>query len=119
MKMNIRMKETAPRQKTYAPGHSEHELDRLSHQAEAFEPFTRQLFQQAGITPGMRVLDVGCGSGDVAFLAAELVGLSGEVIGADLATAAVNRATARAQARGIDKCKIRGRRSHKMNTELR
>jgi SAM-dependent methyltransferase len=95
------MKQTAPQQRMYAPGHSDGELDRLSHQAEAFEPFTRQLFQQAGITTGMRVLDVGCGSGDVAFLAAELVGPSGEVIGADRAAAAVSRATARAQARGI------------------
>jgi SAM-dependent methyltransferase len=49
----------------------------------------------------MRVLDVGCGSGDVAFLVAGLVGPSGEVIGADRAAAAVNRATARAQARDI------------------
>jgi SAM-dependent methyltransferase len=49
----------------------------------------------------MRVLDVGCGSGDVAFLAADLVGPSGEVIGADRATAAVNRARARAQARDL------------------
>ena len=95
------MKETAFQQRMYAPGHSEHELDRLSHQAEAFEPFTRQSFQQAGITARMRVLDVGCGSGDVAFLAAELVGPSGEVIGADLAAEAVNRATALARARGI------------------
>jgi len=46
----------------------------------------------------MRVLDVGCGSGDVAFLAAELAGPGGEVIGVDRA-AAVNRATTRVQAR--------------------
>ena len=85
----------------YAPGHSDDELNRLSRQAEAFKPFARQLFQEAGITSGMRVLDVGCGSGDVAFLAAELVGPSGEVIGADQAAAAVSRATARAQAKGI------------------
>src|SRR5262249_17948158 len=78
------------------------ELDRLSHQSQAFEPFTRQLFQQAGIITGMRVLDVGCGSGDLAFLAAELVGPSGEVIGADRAAAAVSRARARAQARDLD-----------------
>lgn len=95
------MKEPPSKQTTYAPGHSEEELDRLSRQAEVFEPFTRQLFQQAGITTSMRVLDVGCGSGDVSFLAADLVGRSGEVIGADRAAAAVNRATARARARDI------------------
>jgi ubiquinone/menaquinone biosynthesis C-methylase UbiE len=95
------MKQMAPQQTSYVPGHSEEELDRLSRQAQAFEPFTRQLFQQAGITTGMRVLDVGCGSGDVAFLAADLVGPSGQVIGADRAAAALNRARARAQARGL------------------
>ena len=53
--------------------------------------FTRQLFEQAGISSGMRILDVGCGAGDVAFLAAALVGPNGEVIGADRSAAAVER----------------------------
>jgi SAM-dependent methyltransferase len=96
----VRMKETAAQQR-YALGHSEQELERLSRQAEVFEPFTRQLFQQARITKGMRVLDVGCGSGDVALLASELVGPSGRVIGADQAISAVKRATERARARQI------------------
>jgi SAM-dependent methyltransferase len=86
--------------RSYALGHSAQELDRLSRQAEAFGPFTRALFQQAGIAPGSRVLDVGSGSGDVAFLAAEIVGPAGDVIGVDLAPAAVERANARAQSRG-------------------
>lgn len=94
------MKETRAEQSTYALGHSEQELDRLSRQAQAFEPFTRLLLEQAGISAGMRVLDVGCGSGDVAFLAAELVGPGGEVIGVDRAIAAIQRGTARAQSRG-------------------
>ena len=100
------MRQTASQQTSYALGHSEEELERLSRQAQAFEPFTRQLFQQAGITAGMRVLDVGSGSGDVTFLAADLVGPSGEVIGADRAAAAVNWASARAQARGIGNAKF-------------
>src|SRR5262249_54917865 len=73
------MKEALAKQSRYALGHSEQELERLSRQAEIFEPFTRQLLQQAGISRGMRVLDVGCGSGDVSFLASELVGPSGKV----------------------------------------
>ena len=100
------MKERATQQSTYALGHSEQELERLSRQAQAFEPFTRQLLQQAGINTGMRVLDVGCGSGDVAFLAADLVGSTGEVIGADRAAAAAQRATARAQARDLRNVKF-------------
>lgn len=100
------MKENAPPQTGYALGHSDEELERLSRQAQAFEPFTRQLFQNAGIAAGSRVLDVGSGSGDVALLAAELVGSSGEVIGTDRASDAVNRATARARARGITNVKF-------------
>jgi SAM-dependent methyltransferase len=100
------MKEIATPQSTYALGHSGQELERLTRQAQAFEPFTRQLLQQAGINTGMRVLDVGCGSGDVAFLAADLVGPTGEVIGADRAAAAAQRATARAQARDLRNVKF-------------
>jgi SAM-dependent methyltransferase len=100
------MKETGTHQSTYALGHSEQELERLSRQAQVFEPFTRQLLQQAGISAGMRVLDVGCGSGDVAFLAADLVGPTGEVIGTDRAAAAAQRATARAQARDLQNVKF-------------
>ena len=92
------MEPSPPR--SYALGHSSHELDRLRRQAEAFGPFTRALFQQAGIVSGMRILDVGSGSGDVAFLAAEMAGPAGEVIGTDLAPAAVEHANARAQSRG-------------------
>ena len=67
---------------TYALGHSNEEFERPSRQAQAFEPFTRQLLQQAGLSAGMRVLDVGCGSRDIAFLVSDLVGPSGEVVGA-------------------------------------
>lgn len=80
----------------YALGHSSRELDRLTFQGTVFAPFTRQLFTQAGIKPGMRVLDVGSGSGDVSFLAADLVGESGHVLGVDRSAEAVERASARA-----------------------
>ncbi|MBZ5689347.1 MAG: class I SAM-dependent methyltransferase [Acidobacteriia bacterium] len=80
----------------YALGHSSSELDRLTFQASVFAPFTRQLFTQAGIKPGMRVLDVGSGSGDVSFLTAELVGEGGHVLGVDRSAEAVQRARVRA-----------------------
>jgi SAM-dependent methyltransferase len=35
------------------------------------------------VGPGMRVLDLGCGAGDVSMLAAELVGSTGSVVGID------------------------------------
>ena len=85
----------------YALGHSQRELKRLSTQATLFEPFTRRMFEQAGLTRGMRVLDVGSGSGDVAFLAASFVGESGEVVGVDRSPAAVQAANARAKKAGF------------------
>jgi 2-polyprenyl-3-methyl-5-hydroxy-6-metoxy-1,4-benzoquinol methylase len=90
----------------YALGHSEHELQRLSRQGQAIEPFTRQLFEEAGINQGMRVLDVGCGSGDVAFLAAKLIGHDGEVVGADRERKAVDWASARAHSQGLTNVKF-------------
>ena len=100
------MNTAASQQSSYALGHSEQELERLAHQAQVFAPFTRQLFQQAGIGSGMRILDVGCGAGDVAFLAAALVGPNGEVVGADHSAAAVEWALARAQKQRISNVKF-------------
>ena len=85
----------------YVLGHSDRELSRLSMQARLLEPVTRQFLLDAGIRPGMRVLDVGSGAGDVAFLAAELVGRSGEVIGTDTAAVAVGAAMRNARDRGL------------------
>src|SRR6266705_6480382 len=95
------METRAGQQSFYALGHSEQELQRLSRQGQALGRFTRQLFEEAGISRGMRVLDVGCGSGDVAFLAADLVGPGGEVVGADRERTAVVWANARAHSRGM------------------
>lgn len=80
----------------YVLGHSDQEFDRLSAQAQVYEPFTAQVFRDAGLAPGMRVLDVGCGTGDVSFLAARLVGPSGQVVGLDRAPQAVAMAHRRA-----------------------
>src|SRR5262245_10549157 len=85
---------------SYALGHSARELDRLGAQARLIDPITREFFQEAGIARGMRVLDVGSGAGDVAFLLADLVGNTGEVVGVDRAPAALAVARARAGLRG-------------------
>jgi ubiquinone/menaquinone biosynthesis C-methylase UbiE len=84
----------------YALGHSPQELDRLSMQAKLLEPFTRRVFEDAGIRPGMRVLDVGSGAGDVAFLLREMVGPEGKIMGTDRAPEAIQRARERAAALG-------------------
>jgi SAM-dependent methyltransferase len=82
---------------TYVLGRSEAEARRLAQQAQLYEPPTRLVFESAGITAGMRVLDVGSGSGDVAFLTAELVGPTGHVTGVDRNPAIVEVARHRAQ----------------------
>jgi SAM-dependent methyltransferase len=87
--------------RTYSLGHSERELERLSIQARLIEPITRRYFVEAGIGAGMRVLDVGSGAGDVAFLAAEFVGPSGEVVGTDRGAAALETARQRAKDRSL------------------
>lgn len=80
---------------------SAHEHDRLVSQADWYEPFTRRLLIEAGLVPGMRVLDVGCGPGEVSFLVAQLVGSDGSVLGIDREEAAVATARARATERRI------------------
>jgi ubiquinone/menaquinone biosynthesis C-methylase UbiE len=62
----------------YVLGHSDLELKRLATQARLIEPITRRFLVSAGITEGMRVLDVGSGAGDVAILLAGLVGPPGK-----------------------------------------
>jgi 2-polyprenyl-3-methyl-5-hydroxy-6-metoxy-1,4-benzoquinol methylase len=86
----------------YVLGHSGRELDRLSAQARLIDPITRRFFCEAGIASGMRVLDIGTGAGDVAFLAAELVGSTGEVVGIDRSRAALEVARARAGDRSLN-----------------
>jgi ubiquinone/menaquinone biosynthesis C-methylase UbiE len=85
----------------YALGHSERELKRLRRQAQLVNPITRQYLIEAGIEPGMRVLDVGSGAGDVAFLAAELLGPSDQVVGVDRSPDALALARSRAKERSL------------------
>jgi ubiquinone/menaquinone biosynthesis C-methylase UbiE len=59
------------------------EIRRVVAQASIVRPATERLFRAAGIACGMRVLDLGCGLGDASFLAAELVGPTGLVVGID------------------------------------
>lgn len=86
---------------SYVLGHSEHELQRLARQGALIGPVTRALFVEAGVTRGMRVLDVGAGRGDVALIAAELVGDEGSVVGVDLAPSAVAAAQERVSELGL------------------
>jgi len=59
----------------------------------------RRLFALAGLRPGERVLDVGCGTGDLSFWAARLLGPEGEVVGVDISPRMLARARKRLLAR--------------------
>ena len=85
----------------YAMGRSEAETERLIRQSGFYAPFTRRMFERAGLGPGMRVLDVGTGAGDVALMAAEIVGTSGGVVGVDRNPEVLETARARAVAAGL------------------
>jgi SAM-dependent methyltransferase len=85
----------------FGTGIGDDELVRLEAQGAAMAPATRMIFAEAGIRPGMRVLDIGCGAGDVTFVAADLVGLGGSVVGVDHSPDALARARLRAGQRGL------------------
>lgn len=55
---------------------------RLLHRV--FQPTTQALLERAGIQPGMTVLDVACGGGDVTADLAGMVGPTGRAVGTDL-----------------------------------
>jgi SAM-dependent methyltransferase len=84
----------------YALGRSDGETRRLILQHQIYGPLTRRLLADAGITAGMRVLDVGSGAGDVALAVAERVGPRGRVVGIDANPAILAIARDRADAAG-------------------
>ncbi|MBV1860284.1 MAG: methyltransferase domain-containing protein [Nannocystaceae bacterium] len=59
---------------------------------------TTRLLQDAGISEGMTVLDVGCGHGNVTRMLADRVGPKGHVVGIDLNERALDRARALCEA---------------------
>jgi len=65
------------------------------------KPMTRRLFAEAGIEPGMRVIDLGSGAGDICILLSEIVGSGGNVIGLDVDEDALVHARERVSAAGV------------------
>lgn len=85
----------------YVLGNTEAEHERLARQAARYDPITERLFREAGIGPGQRVLDLGSGAGDVAILAARLVGPSGEVVGVERDSSSIAYARSRVAEAGL------------------
>jgi 2-polyprenyl-3-methyl-5-hydroxy-6-metoxy-1,4-benzoquinol methylase len=85
----------------YPLGYSEDEARRLAEQAAMLEELTAEVFRRAGLERGMQVLDIGCGVGDVSFLAAGMVGIEGNVLGIDRSASSIESARARASSLAV------------------
>ena len=85
----------------YVLGHGSDEHRRLMLQSRFVGDLTETVFMRAGLAPGMSVLDIGCGAGDVSFLAAAFVGPTGKVLGIDQSPDSVALASERAKSAGL------------------
>jgi ubiquinone/menaquinone biosynthesis C-methylase UbiE len=91
---------TAQDETAYLLGHSALEHRRLLIQSSFLRPWTTRCLRAAGVTQGMSVLDIGSGLGDVAHIAAEIVGPGGRVVGVERDPTAVEMARRRTQSEG-------------------
>lgn len=89
------------KQLEYMLGRSDAEHDRLNRQGRLISKITRHFLEGMGLCPGMRVLDVGSGVGDVALLAARMVAPGGHIVGIDLDESALQVARHRGASEGL------------------
>ncbi len=87
---------------SYVMGHDDRERRRLSLQASILNPLSDQLLRRAGLSAGLRVLDIGCGVGELSMVAARLVGRRGRVTGIDIDEGALALAAQRVREQGLD-----------------
>ncbi len=94
-------------EREYVLGTGDDELMRLGLQHRLWSDAAVQAWQWAGIRPGQRVLDVGCGPGYAAFDLAQLVTTAGAVVGVDESAAFVAHANEQARARALPQLRCR------------
>jgi ubiquinone/menaquinone biosynthesis C-methylase UbiE len=87
-------------QPSYVLGHTDRERRRLALQAAVLNPLTDSFLRRVGISAGMRVLELGCGIGEVTLMAARLVGPHGSLLSLDIDDAAMAIARARVDSAG-------------------
>ena len=68
-------------------------------------PVDPALLEKAGLRPGERVVDIGCGGGTTTIAAGRLVGPDGEALGLDISEALIARAMERAASAGASNLK--------------
>jgi len=91
---------TIPGMKDYVLGTSDHELERLALQQRVWGPTTARFLDRLELSPGARVLDVGCGPGFVVEMLRERVAPGGEVLGVDASPKWIEHLRARIRSQG-------------------
>jgi ubiquinone/menaquinone biosynthesis C-methylase UbiE len=74
--------------------------------------FTKAIVEEVRAEPGMRVLDVACGTGEPGISLAGLVGDRGHVVGIDISAEPLKLAVERAQQRGLSNIEFRQGDAH-------
>ena len=75
--------------------------ERLRILSRVMRPTSLDLLQRAGLRPHMKVLEIGCGGGDLAFDIARIVGSAGRVLGTDIDQTKLELATSEASEQGL------------------
>lgn len=75
---------------------------------------TETIVAAANIEPGLRVLDVACGTGEPAISIAKLLNGSGEVVGVDISPAPLEIARKRAEHRGLTNVRFEQADAHQL-----
>jgi ubiquinone/menaquinone biosynthesis C-methylase UbiE len=86
----------------YQMGQTDQERRRLSLQASVLNPLTDSFLRRAGVSGGMRVLEIGCGIGEVTLITARLVGAHGHLHCIDTDAHALETAQGRIRSAGHD-----------------
>ena len=84
----------------YNLARGEKDVERLRLLNEIYGPGSQALLRQAGLVQGMRVVEIGCGSGNMTQWLAAQVGPSGSVVALDISEAQVEQARRLAEVTG-------------------
>jgi SAM-dependent methyltransferase len=86
----------------YSLATGEAAANRLHSLHRVYSPAGRRVLLRAGLQPGMRVADLGCGVGATTRMIAEMVGPSGHVTGLDMSAAQLEQARDLCKASGLN-----------------
>jgi SAM-dependent methyltransferase len=108
---------TARNAASYLLDGSDADLVRLLRIAEVSAPGVREAFTRAGMAPGWRALDCGCGPIGALAVMAEMVGPDGQVVGIEVNPATAQRAQSVARAIGHDNVVVHTADVHEVTSD--